>query len=107
VQLQAPEPERARARLPLADDPVPARAWEYRHLQPLLLRGSADCPRASADSSGRRLAGRRRRAAHLEGAVSLDPRLREAPPSKRHARREVLSSSLEERAAPPSARPDR
>ena len=79
---------------------VPARARADRHLQSVLLRGSAHRPGASRDPAAAR--GSRTgptTATHLEGTLSLDRRPRTAPAPQRHAHRQVLPAPLEGGAA--------
>ena len=86
----------ARPRLPLADEEVPARAGPHRHLQPLVLRGSARRPRAPRDPRQPEAPAAPCDEEDLEGALREHRRLRAAPRAQRDARPEVLPERLEE-----------
>src|SRR5207302_388380 len=50
IQLPTPQRDGIAARFPVADHPRPAGTRADRHLQPILLRGGANRPRAPRDS---------------------------------------------------------
>ena len=100
VQLQAPSADRIGTRLSLAHHPRSAGTRADRHLQPILLRGGTDRPRASRDSTKRSDPGHA--ASRQEGLarpVSFDRGFGEAPPRQRNPHHQVLPPPLEGGAA--------
>ena len=90
LQLQTPERDGARSRLSLADDALPARARPHRHLQPLLLRRSAD--RAGAPGNPR--SGGAPRRARRDGQALWEKRYGSILDFERHLHRNGTSREV-------------
>ena len=71
IQLQTSQRRRTAARFSVAHHPRSAGTRADRHLQPLLLRGGADRPRASGDSPQRRAPGQRRSTRRRSGTTGI------------------------------------
>ncbi len=85
----------------MAHHPRSAGTRTHRHLQPLLLRGSADRAGAPRITPEREAPGcTAGRPGHLARPLSLDREFREAPASQRNPHPQVLPAPLEGRAAP-------
>ena len=95
-----PSADRIATRFSLAHHPRSAGTRADRHLQPILLRGGADRPRASRDSAQRSDPGHpASRQEGLARPVSFDREFGETPPRQRNPHHQVLPPPLEGRAA--------
>src|SRR3984885_12408096 len=80
----------------MAHQPRSARTWANWHLQPVLLRGGTDRPRASRDPTKRSDSGHAAsRQESLARPISFDRALGEAPLRQRNPHHQVLPPPLE------------
>ena len=100
VQLQASQRYRIGTRFSVAHQPRSAGTRADRHLQPILLRGGTDRPRASRDPPKRSDSGHAAsRQESLARPVSFDRGFGEAPLRQRNPHHQVLPPPLEGGAA--------